>query len=533
MASQNIANNNSDFVNRLFQIKQQQESEKNNTVKAQTSKEAPNKTNSESKIVPYSVCLATIAIGTILIQAMALGKKTSIQNIEKTQRIYGEMINKTNDIIIELQQRMNSDADAFCDIEKTINSLQEEALKLKSSVLVPLNKDNKDSLDKIAKQIEQLTLIANEASGKQNIKEVKLAIQNLQKIFESFSSDSNKALESLNKSYANIAQKQHEQGKIIDQIPESLGTVIDSQKQQKQIMKEVQTVSGEILSKQEGQALKIEDIEKKAAGVIEQQASQQKQIHSTYENLVEEQIKQSQMMQKYIEAQNDIIESQKDIVKNQGMLDKKILNAFSKKTTGDITVSKIADETFKLSDVKFEKGVAKTASDTLFNGKIKDTLKSGDIIELEYKEGKLVGAKKTDKNGVNIIEKTYEYLKEQKEKYDVDIKNVTVESKGANKLIYSDRRSKSRLNPNASTIRCFAICEENSRAKTKVQKVLFNDFKNGFILYDDKSPLGARIVQKTEDNKKNVNFLDVNLEKVFKGKDSNGNSFFAIKKPIL
>ncbi len=59
-----------------------------------------------------------------------------------------------------------------------------------------------------------------------------------------------------------------------------------------------------------------------------------------------------------------------------------------------------------LSDIKFDKGIA-TKDGNNFSGKIKDTLKNGDSILLEYKDGIIQTSKR---DGKKNISKTFEYL---------------------------------------------------------------------------------------------------------------------------
>lgn len=60
------------------------------------------------------------------------------------------------------------------------------------------------------------------------------------------------------------------------------------------------------------------------------------------------------------------------------------------------------DGTKKLSDIKFEKGIAKQG-DNLFTGVIEDTLKSGKKVTLEYTDGKI------QKSTIDNISKNYSY----------------------------------------------------------------------------------------------------------------------------
>ena len=62
----------------------------------------------------------------------------------------------------------------------------------------------------------------------------------------------------------------------------------------------------------------------------------------------------------------------------------------------------------KLSRVKFEKGVAYGLDGEKYTGIIEDTLKSGDKIQLEIKDGLIQKSTKTRQNGERLFEKTYE-----------------------------------------------------------------------------------------------------------------------------
>lgn len=59
----------------------------------------------------------------------------------------------------------------------------------------------------------------------------------------------------------------------------------------------------------------------------------------------------------------------------------------------------------KLENIKFDKGIASLKDGTKFTGKIKDKLKNGDKIVMEYADGVL---QKSTRSGAKNIEKVYE-----------------------------------------------------------------------------------------------------------------------------
>ncbi len=78
-------------------------------------------------------------------------------------------------------------------------------------------------------------------------------------------------------------------------------------------------------------------------------------------------------------------------------------------TKGAEELTNAAEQAVKgLEDIEFNKGVAKLKDDgSKFTGKISDTLKNGNKIELEYKDGYLQKSIKTDKEGKELLSKTY------------------------------------------------------------------------------------------------------------------------------
>lgn len=59
----------------------------------------------------------------------------------------------------------------------------------------------------------------------------------------------------------------------------------------------------------------------------------------------------------------------------------------------------------KLENIKFDKGIASLQDGTKFTGKVKDSLKNGDKIVMEYADGVL---QKSTRSGAKNIEKVYE-----------------------------------------------------------------------------------------------------------------------------
>ena len=70
-----------------------------------------------------------------------------------------------------------------------------------------------------------------------------------------------------------------------------------------------------------------------------------------------------------------------------------------------IGVSTAKSNTVKLADIKFDKGFATLKNGEEFTGKIKDTLKCGDSIEMKYKNGILKKSKRTGEK--NFIKNFY------------------------------------------------------------------------------------------------------------------------------
>ena len=83
------------------------------------------------------------------------------------------------------------------------------------------------------------------------------------------------------------------------------------------------------------------------------------------------------------------------------------LTALGVAATAGVVVYKISKgKTVKLSDIKFDKGVASLKdSGKKFTGKIKDVLKNGDQIILEYKNGEI---KNSTKKGSTLLQKFYD-----------------------------------------------------------------------------------------------------------------------------